>query len=320
VSASGLDPQALCATVSADGAGPGEVRSYYGRPVIKEPVWEPQIALYFFTGGLGGASGVLSLMARLTGQRALARRALLVGAGFESLSPLLLTSDLGRPERFLNMLRMLRPSSPMSVGSWVMSVNVASSLGAGALELLGRMPRVKLALELGSAVHGPAMSTYTAVLIANTAVPVWHGARRALPPLFAACSVASAGAACTLASPAGEAGPARVLAAGGALATLVIERQMRRSLGSLVSEPYRRGLPGRLSRASRALTAVGGALLAAPARRRRAPVRAGAALLLAGELALRFAVFRAGGASARDPRYTVAPQRERLAGRSPGAL
>jgi hypothetical protein len=147
-------------------------------------------------------------------------------------------------------------------------------------------------------------------------VPIWHEARHALPPLFAASSIASAGAACTLASPAGQAGPARVLAAGGALATLAIAQRMERSLGPLLAEPYRRGRSGALNRVSHGLTAAGGALLAAPARRCRAQVLGGATLLLAGELTLRLGILRAGHASARDPRYTVVPQRERLAGRA----
>jgi hypothetical protein len=289
-----------------------QARSYYGRPVIKPPVWRPEVPVYFFTGGLGGAAALLSLAARATGQRVLARRALLVGAGAEALSPALLTADLGRPERFLNMLRLLKLSSPMSVGSWVMSASVASSSVAAGLELAARAPRARLALECCSALLGPAMTTYTAVLIANTAVPAWQGGRRLLPPLFAASSAASAGAACTLACPAAEAGPARALAAAGGVATVAIGGWMRRALGPLVAEPYRRGTPGLLRRGADALSAAGAALVASPGRD-RARLSAGAALLLAGQLSLRFAVTQAGGASARDPRYTVAPQRERRA-------
>ena len=99
-----------------------EMRSYYGRPVIKEPVWQPEIPWYFFTGGLGGASAVLSLVARLMGNEPLAKRSLYIGAAADVVSPVLLISDLGRPERALNMFRVFKVTSPMSVGSWILAV------------------------------------------------------------------------------------------------------------------------------------------------------------------------------------------------------
>src|SRR5690606_3989732 len=85
------------------------MRSYYGRPVIKPPVWQPEIPVYFFTGGLGGAAAILSLLSRLAGHERHARRLTVLGAGAEVVSPLLLVADLGRPERFLNMLRVFKP-------------------------------------------------------------------------------------------------------------------------------------------------------------------------------------------------------------------
>src|SRR5919199_1448328 len=97
-----------------------EARSYYGRPVLKEPVWEWEIPWYFFAGGLAGASSGLSLVARLAGNERLARRALLAALGGATVSPVLLISDLGKPERFYNMLRVVKPTSPMSVGTWVL--------------------------------------------------------------------------------------------------------------------------------------------------------------------------------------------------------
>jgi hypothetical protein len=286
------------------------MRSYYGRPVIKEPVWEPEIPVYFFTGGLGGASAVLSMVARLAGHETLARRTLFVEAGAELLSPLLLTADLGRPERFLNMLRVFKVTSPMSVGSWVMTFSTLSSSTAAALEFLELGEPVKLGCEAVAALLGPAMATYTAVLVANTAVPVWHDARHSLPPLFAASSLASAGACAAMIVPPREAGPARRLAIAATAATLALGQAMEQRLG-MVGEPYRRGLPGILNRAAKGLTAAGAGLLAIRGRRSRGAAAAGGALLLAGEMSLRWAVFKAGDASARDPKYTVLPQRER---------
>ncbi|HWD65006.1 MAG TPA: NrfD/PsrC family molybdoenzyme membrane anchor subunit [Solirubrobacteraceae bacterium] len=287
-----------------------KMRSYYGRPVIKEPVWEPEIATYFFTGGLGGASAVLSLVARMSGNELLARRALFIEAGAEAISPLLLTADLGRPERFLNMLRVFKVTSPMSVGSWVMTFSALSSSGAAALELLELAEPVKLALESLAGLLGPAMATYTAVLIANTAVPVWHDARHSLPPLFAASSAASAGAAAAMVVPPHAAGPARRLAIAGTAVALGLGQKMEKRLG-MVGEPYKSGLPGRLNMAAKVLTAAGAATLAVRGRRSRGAAAAGGALILAGEMSLRWAIFKAGDASARDPKYTVLPQRER---------
>jgi len=121
--------------------------SYYGRPVIKEPVWQQEIPRYFFTGGLAGASSVLSLVARLRGNEPLARRSLYVAAAADVVSPVLLISDLGRPERFLNMFRVFKVTSPMSVGSWILGVSGSASNTAAVLELLGRLPRVKALAE-----------------------------------------------------------------------------------------------------------------------------------------------------------------------------
>src|SRR3954454_18102102 len=106
--------------------------SYYGRPVIKPPVWTWEIPTYFFTGGLGGASATFALAADLTGNRELARRSWLIALGGLAVSPLLLASDLGRPVRFLNMLRVFKVTSPMSVGSWVLTLGgIATAPGAG---------------------------------------------------------------------------------------------------------------------------------------------------------------------------------------------
>jgi formate-dependent nitrite reductase membrane component NrfD len=295
------------------------MESYYGRPIIKEPVWQPEIPCYFFFGGLGGASSVLHLGARLAGNERLARSSLFVGAVAELISPPLLISDLGRPERFLNMFRVFKPTSPMSVGSWVLLVSGSTSSAAAGLELLGRMPRLKAAAEVVSALFGPPLATYTATLIADTAVPVWHEGRHELPWLFGASASASAGAAATLFTPTHAAGPGRRLAVLGAAAELGLMEAMRRRLG-FVGEVYDRGAAGKLGRISKVCTAAGGALLAGPARRSRAAAVTGSALVLAGGMALRWSVFRAGFQSAKDPRYTVIPQRQRKAARGAGAF
>src|SRR4051794_7620279 len=175
-----------------------EMRSYYGRPIVKEPVWKPEIPFYFFTGGIAGGCSVLHGVARVTGRATLARTALYVGAAADVASPALLISDLGRPERFLNMLRVFKVTSPMSVGSWVLFVSGGASNTAAALELLGVLKPVKVAAEVVSFLTGPPLTTYTGTLLANTAIPVWHEARHELPWLFGASATASAGAATAL--------------------------------------------------------------------------------------------------------------------------
>jgi hypothetical protein len=290
------------------------MRSYYGRPILKEPVWTWEIPVYFWTGGIAGASGILGLAARIGGNERLARAALYAGAAFDVVSPPLLVSDLGRPERFLNMFRAFKVTSPMSVGSWILGASAGASVTAALLEATGRLKPLKLLAEGFSALTGAPLATYTGALVANTAIPVWHDARRELPFLFGASAAASAGALGALLVPPEEAGPARRLAVAGAAAANAIALGMEARLG-FVGEPYHKGTAGKLNVLAKAATTTGAALLARRGRTSRAAAVAGGALVLGGELALRFAVFHAGKQSARDPRYTVEPQRERLAAR-----
>jgi formate-dependent nitrite reductase membrane component NrfD len=296
----------------------GETESYYGRPILKEPVWKPEIPLYLFSGGLAGASSVLSLAARAAGNERLAKTSLHVALAAEVASPALLVSDLGRPERFLNMLRVFKVTSPMNVGSWILAASGGATATAAACEALGVLPRLKLVAEGASALFGAPLATYTATLLSDTAIPVWHEARRELPFVFGASAAATAGAAATLLLPPAEAGPARRLAVGGAVAENVAMAVMEARLG-FIGEPYRKGRAGALNWAARAATLGGAWLLSRRGRRSRGAAATGSALLLGGELALRWSVFDAGFQSARDPRYTVRPQRERVSARARAA-
>jgi hypothetical protein len=284
--------------------------SYYGRPVIKEPVWQQEIPWYFFTGGLGGASAVLSASARIRGYERLAKQSIYIGAAADAVSPLLLISDLGRPERFLNMLRVFKVTSPMSVGSWILAVSSAASSVSAFLNFIGRLRRTSDAARAVAAGSGAPLAVYTGTLIADTAIPVWHEARHELPFLFGSSAAASAGAAAAIAVPPAEAGPARRLAVGGALVENALMLAMEKRLG-FVGEPYHQGEAGRYNKLAKACTLGGAGLLAALGRRSRFAAAAGGALVLAGEVALRWSVFKAGFQSARDPKYTVVPQRER---------
>jgi hypothetical protein len=290
-----------------DGSKP---RTYYGSAVLKEPVWSPEVAIYFFTGGLAGASAPLALAAELAGNRRLARSAWLAALAGVAVSPALLIKDLGRPARFLNMLRVFKLTSPMSVGTWILTVDGGAITLAAARSLLGRPRRLGVAGAATAAALGPALCTYTAVLICDTAVPAWHEAHEHLPYTFAAGAAGSAGAAAVLLTPPDVAGPARRLALLGAAGELVSARLLTRRLGD-VGRPYRQGEGGRFLKLAEGLTAAGALLIAAKGRERPAAA-AGAALSLAGAMAARWGIFRAGFASSADPGYVVAPQRERL--------
>jgi DMSO reductase anchor subunit len=285
--------------------------SYYGRPVIKEPVWTPEVPIYFFTGGLAGASAGLAFVARLTGRKQLARAA--TGNAFAgvAVSPLLLISDLGMPKRFLNMLRVFKVTSPMSVGSWIISVEGGLLTITAAHEFLGWFPKpLARVVEAIAAFLGMPLATYTAALIANTAVPVWHEGRRELPFAFAGGSAMAAGGAAALGAPS-QAGPARRLAIIGALTEAVSMEYSKRAMGE-VAEPYSTGAAGKLEKATMACAGAGAAALTfAEARRSRRAGMLGSALVLTGSMLGRWMVFKAGFQSAAAPQYTVGPQRER---------
>jgi DMSO reductase anchor subunit len=280
------------------------------RPVIKPPVWTWEIPFYFYFGGLAGASAGAARLAEAHGDDVLARRAYALALVGVVASPALLVSDLGRPARFLNMLRLFKVTSPMSVGSWILaSFGAAAGLGGLDLAADGRVPGGRAARS-SAAVLGLPLASYTAVLIANTAVPAWHESRRILPFVFAAGAAASAGAGLTALTPPAHAGPARRLAVGGAAAEIALTTLMQHRLGEL-SDAYRSGPPHKLGVAAKTTLALGAAVVTRASQSRAAAV-GGAALVTAGAVLARWSVFRAGFQSAKDPRHTVAPQRRRL--------
>jgi hypothetical protein len=286
-----------------------ETAGYYGRPIVRPPVWKNEIAWYLFTGGLAGGSSALGLAARMTGNRPLARSTTLTAAAALTVSPYLLIKDLGRPERFINMLRVVKPTSPMNVGTWILTAAGTAGGTAAACEVTDVLPRVRALAQGVAGLLGPALATYTAVLVSDTSIPVWHEARRELPLVFAAGAAASAGAAAVVLTPAASAGPARRLLLAGAAGELAATTVMERKLGDL-GEPYHTGKAGMFARAAKAATAAG-AVLGVVAGRRPILGRMAAGLVLGGAVAERFSVFRAGFQGAEDPRYVVLSQRDR---------
>jgi formate-dependent nitrite reductase membrane component NrfD len=272
-------------------------QGYYGRPIVKEPVWSPAVAAYFWLGGLAGMSAVLGFASRLAGRPRLARASFLAGFGALLGCPPLLIVDLGRPERFYNMLRVFKPTSPMSVGSWVLSVFGGAIGLAAASEVTGWLRPIGRLGELGAAICGLPLCTYTAVLLADTSVPVWHEAREQLPFVFAGSASASAGAAAAILTSSTVSGPARALSIFGACVELGAVAVMERKLGP-IARHYREGPAATPALLARSLTA-GGALMMAGAGRRRAGATIAGTMILAGSLAQRFSVLRAGQPSAR---------------------
>jgi hypothetical protein len=288
-----------------------EFDSYYGRQVIKTPTWKtPDVPLYLFLGGLAGASAVLAEGAALRDLPRLETVARGVAAAGTGLGTVCLVHDLGRPERFLNMLRVFKPTSPLSVGSFILAPFSAFATAALGSRVTGWFPRLGRLAGVGAAAFGPPLATYTAALLGNTVVPAWHEAHRELPFVFGGSGAAAGGGLVMMLVPVAESGPARRLAVGGAVVELAATEAMVRR-DELAAEPYRQGKPGRLMSAARALT-VSGVALSLLGRRSRVVRGLAGAAFVAGSVTLRFGVFEAGLASARDPKYTVVPQRERL--------
>jgi len=176
---------------------------YYGQPVVKPPVWTWEIPIYFFVGGLSGMSAVIALAAAIFHQLDLARAAMWLAAIGVVLSPILLVLDLGRPLLFLNMLRVFKPQSAMSMGAWIVTGFGACVVpGLIALELhvlhtftgaMDQFLRIAAALFIfGSAFFGMLLATYTGVLIGATAIPAWFLHRVLIPIHFGAAGLGSA--------------------------------------------------------------------------------------------------------------------------------
>ena len=311
-------PRRAAAGAPAPAAAPpaeGESPTYYDRPVIKAPVWKATIAAYFFVGGATGACATLGAAAQVAGGprlRGLVRRCRWLAAGGTVLSSVLLIDDLGRPGRFLNMLRVVRPSSPMSVGSWVLGLTGAAAAPAAVLARSGgALGRLGDAAGLAAGVGGVPLSGYTAVLLNNTVVPAWEQPRRALAPFFVASGATAASSLLDLLplDPV-EDRVVRRFGLPARAADLAAGRAVEREAGARVARvarPYRQGVSGVLWRAATGLTAASLGLSLLPRSRR---TRALAGLCgAAGSLAARYAVFHAGRASAADPRATFELQR-----------
>jgi hypothetical protein len=151
-------------------------------------------------------------------------------------------------------------------------------------------------------------------LLGDTATPAWNEARDELPFVFVSSASLAASGLAMITTSAAETAPARKMAVAGVIGDLLATRIMRRRMDPVVAETLHEGRPGLLLRMSEALTVAGGAATLLAGRHRGVAVAAGAALVAASALT-RFGVFEAGIHSAKDPRYTIEPQKRRLAAR-----
>ncbi len=287
-------------------------------PFIKPPVWTWEVPLYFWVGGVASGAAFVAHACDLAGDRDSAATARRVALGAVVPAPLLLIADLGRPERFLNMIRIFKPRSPMNLGAWCLVAFSAVGAAAVGADLLGQRRPARVLGSL-NAVLGGYLGSYTGVLLASTAVPLWARSRLFLGPVFVCTATATGAAAVRLTLVARglpEGHPTR--RALGALETAAIAAELslsainQRRLGPL-ARPLSEGRSGVLLRAAKWSVAGGLALrLAGPRAHRTAPNIASVAYLLGG-LAFRYAWVEAGKASAADPEAAVATARGTLA-------
>jgi len=178
---------------------------YYGEPVVRPPVWTWEISVYFFVGGLAGMSAVIAAIGLVFHQVNVTRTAMWIAAIGAIASPVLLILDLGRPRLFLNMLRVFKHQSPMSVGAWILLFFGGCAVpGLIALELHAHeicrggfdqfLQIVASLLILASGFWGMFLATYTGVLLGATAIPAWFLHRMVLPMHFGVAGLGSAAA------------------------------------------------------------------------------------------------------------------------------
>lgn len=306
-----------------------EFSSYYGRPIVKAPPWKHEIGLYLFLGGVAGGSSLLAAGAQFTGRKRLRRNTRLTALVAVTGGAAALVADLGRPERFLNMMRTVKVTSPMSLGSWILAgfttltaIPAVAEVDRLTLRRLLPLPKflrktihaVTPAAGVGSAVLGAPLAVYTATLFSATANPVWNAARKHLPYVFVSSASLAASGLAMLTTTRKQTKPARILAMMGVAGDLVAMRAMKTSMHPLEREPLETGEPGKMLHLSEILAIAGGIGSIFAGRSRLVAALSG--LSLAGASVLtRFGVLEAGIESTHDPKYVIEPQKARLEAR-----
>ena len=300
---------------AARAARTGPLPEHVQGPIINPPVWTWEIPLYFWTGGIAAGSSFVAFACDLAGDERSAAVARKVALGALAPSPALLIMDLGRPSRFLNMLRIFKPRSPMSLGAWALTVFGNLAAAAVGADLLGRRREAR-AIGAANAVVGGYLGSYTGVLLASTAVPVWARSRLFLGPIFVSTAAATGAAACRLALvatglPVGH--PTRralgSVETAAMAAELALSEINERRLGPLASG-LEAGRPGTLFKAAKWAVRTGLAL-----RLLRTPLgprihHVASVLYLAAGVLFRYAWVGAGRESARHHRVVAQMARE----------
>jgi formate-dependent nitrite reductase membrane component NrfD len=290
-------------------------------PFIHAPVWTWEVPAYFFLGGVATGSSFVAVAADLAGdERAAAVARKVTMAAIVPGAPLLVL-DLGRPARFLNMMRIFKPRSAMNLGAWCLLAFSTAGGAAVAADVLGR-PRLAKLLGAKAALLGTYLGSYTGVLLANTAVPIWARSRLLLPPIFVCTAVATGAAANRLVLAATGVPPGHPTRnALGTIETVAMGAELalssfnERRLGRL-ADVLEHGRPGLLFRFAKWAVRVG--LLLRLTRSRVGPWEHHVAslLYLSGGLAFRFAWVEAGKASARDDEAVATTARGRTGSRA----
>jgi formate-dependent nitrite reductase membrane component NrfD len=287
---------------------PQVTEGYYHIPLLKEPQWTNEVPLYFFVGGAAGAAAVVASAARvMNGDADLIRSARWVAALGGLLSSALLTSDLGRPSRFLNMLRVFKLKSPMSVGAWTLTAFSSFSAAAVFADVIRKNVSdhwliiiVGSGAEILAAATGLIMASYTGVLIGATVIPVWNGNINTLPLHFAASGMNSATSILELMGH----GNSRALNMLGLAASAyeTVEGAVIESRQDRVNRPLKQGKSGLIVRLGGVLSGPVPLLLrlAYAITGNKKMRRAAAVCSIAGSLLTRFGWIEAGKASARD--------------------
>jgi formate-dependent nitrite reductase membrane component NrfD len=273
-------------------------------------VWTWEVPLYFWFGGMAAGSSFVALACDLAGDERSARIARMVALGALVPAPPLLILDLGRPERFYNMLRIFKPRSPMSMGAWALTAFGNLAAGAVGADLLGRRRTAK-ALGGANAVVGGYLGSYTGVLLAATAVPLWARSRLYLGPIFVATATATGAAACrlTLAATGLKPGhPTRQalgnVEAAAMFAELALSTINERHLGPL-AHGLDHGRSGRLFKSAKWLTRAGLALRLGFRKRGSYTHHAASGVFMLAALLFRYAWVGAGRANAAEDRVVA---------------
>jgi len=287
-------------------------------PFIHAPVWSWEVPLYFWVGGMASGAAFVALACDVAGDHRSGAIARKVALGVVATAPVLLIGDLGRPERFLNMMRIFKPRSPMNVGAWCLVAFSGSGALAVGCDLAGR-PKAARAVGALTSLLGSYLGSYTGVLLACTAVPVWARSRVILGPAFVATATATGAAATRLVLVASGLPPGHptrralgTLETASMLTELSLSAIGERRLGE-TAEALRRGRPGIFFRSAKSLVMLGLSLRVLARRTGGREHELASVMYLAGGLAFRYAWVYAGQASGADDAAVAAMGRGRRA-------